>query len=45
MPETTVVSYHTKIARQRTERLRALTKELPPSCEDFSAALSLPQRF
>ena len=35
MPETTVVSYHTKIARQRTERLRALTKELPPSCEDF----------
>ena len=32
---TTTVSYHTKIARQRTERLRALIQSLPPCCEDF----------
>lgn len=35
MADLNTVSYHTKVARQRTERLRALTKQLPPSCEDF----------
>ena len=34
LPETNI-SYHTKIARQRTERLRNLTRSLPACCEDF----------
>ena len=31
----TSISYHTKIARQRTERLRTLIQTLPPCCQDF----------
>lgn len=32
------ISYHTRIKRERTERLRELSAQLPPSCRDFFRA-------